>query len=83
MTKPREHDRAKAWRLARGLTVRQLADLTGYSQEAVYQMERGLLPKRVGQRRASSIKEWAWLRYRNCCAGVDRQIGGQQFDWGN
>jgi hypothetical protein len=83
MTKTSEHARAKAWRLARGLSVRDLADLTGYSQEAVYQMERGVLPVRKGQRRPQPIKEWAWLRYRNCCAGVDRQINGKQFDWGN
>lgn len=81
----KEHDRAKAWRLARGLSVKQLADLTGYSQEAVYQMERGVLPPQRGQRQAAPIKEWAWLRYRNCCAGVDRQLSrrGKQFNWGN
>lgn len=76
---------AKAWRLARNLNVDQLAELTGYSSEAVRLYERGVsAARRSGKMsHAAKIPEWRWQRYRMICAGVDAQLQtGNVFNWG-
>lgn len=74
MTEPQK---AKNWRKIRGLTVERLSELSGYSQESIYCMERGHNPN------GSKITDWVWQRYRNVCAGIDAQIrSGINFNWG-
>src|SRR6266404_1519477 len=62
MTKPNQ---AKAWRIKSGLSVQQLADLSGYSPEAIYQFERGI--RSDGEKQSA----WAWQRYKLCCAAIE------------
>jgi transcriptional regulator with XRE-family HTH domain len=74
VTKP--HERARAWREKRGLTLDQLSELTGYSVSALRQLEAG---KRFGGARHS---EWVVERYRMACAGAEAQIkSGRRFEW--
>ncbi len=74
-----EYHKARDWRLARGLTVQRLAELTGYSIESIYAMERGKSTTPAGGR----VKEWVWQRYKCACAGIEAQIrSGLNFDWG-
>ncbi len=85
MTIP-EHERARQWREARGLTQQQLADLTGYSQSALSWFERGLTPPdrlaKSGNAKDRSIDPFVWQRFRLICSGVDRQLrSGKEFDW--
>lgn len=78
----KEHEKARAWRERHGLSLDQLATLSGYTRQALYWMERGLTPPdRSNPKRA--IASWVWKRYKNICAGVDSQIrAGKVFDWG-
>jgi len=77
-----EAARAERWRLNRKLTVQQLADLTGYSPQAIYIMERGIAST------GATVKPWAWQRYKMACAGVELYLQGcaqgeaQLFNWG-
>ena len=70
------------WRKARNLDVQQLADLTGYSTQAIYLMERGIIST------GEPVKPWAWQRFKMCCAGVELYMqtvqAGQAklFNWG-
>ena len=59
-----EHELAKAWRNKSKLTLDQLADLTGYSREAVHLFERGR--NSVGKPHAPH----AWRRYKLSCLAV-------------
>jgi hypothetical protein len=73
----KQHRQAKEWRLARGLSIANLAELSGYSVEALYIFERGQNPD------GSKIADWVWQRYKMCCAGIDAQIrSGIDFKWG-
>lgn len=80
-----EHQKARAWRESRGLTQRQLADLTGYSEPAIWWFEKGLTPpKRLAKSgsRDRSIAPWVMQRYRLACSGVDRLLrSGKPFEW--
>ena len=70
------HEKAKQWRLDADLSVQQLADLRGYSPEAIYQFERGIRSDRRKQ------SEWSWQRYKLCCAAIEQQIKtGKVFTW--
>lgn len=85
MTLP-EHTKARQWREARGLTMQQLADLTGYAQPTLWWFEKGMTPpKRLaksGNARDRSIDPNVWNRFRLVCSGVDRQLrSGKEFDW--
>ncbi len=72
-----EQQKARAWRAQRGLTVARLAELTGYSREAVYLMERGKAAS------GDSVAPWAWQRFKCACAGIDAQLrSGINFEWG-
>lgn len=72
-----EHEQAKQWRSERGFTVEQLAELTGYSREAIYCYERGRMAN------GGEIPAWVWQRFKMACAGVDAQIrSGFNFQWG-
>lgn len=68
--------KAQLWRKARGFSVKQLSELTGYSIESVYIFERGANPD------GSDISDFVWQRYKTCCAGIDAQIrSGIVFQW--
>lgn len=73
----KEHQQARQWRESRGLTVARLAELTGYSREAIYCMERGKTANGL------PIVPWAWQRFKMACAGIDAQVrSGVNFQWG-
>lgn len=74
-----ENEQAKAWRHSMGLTMDQLAALTGYSREAICLFERG---------RNSAGKPHnpvAWRRYKLACLAT-RFLQHYQMDnvdqWG-
>jgi len=73
-----EHERAKAWRTARNLTLEQLSDLTGYSVPAIRKFEMGAR----NQKAREGHSEWTWQRYKMACAGAEAQIrSGEKFSW--
>jgi transcriptional regulator with XRE-family HTH domain len=67
-----EHERARQWRDALGLTRAALSDLTGYSTRQIELFESG--KTNAGEPIASA----AWQRYRLICAAV---MAGLDFDW--
>ena len=70
-------EKVRKWRARVGLTAQDLADYTGYTREAVYAFERG---QRYGKGGAHS--EWAWQRFRLCCAAVEQEMKtGRVFEW--
>ena len=74
-----EHNKAREWRKLRGLSIEQLAELSGYSIHAIYKMEQD----RASRQGGGKITSWVWQRYRNVCAGIDAQIrSGVDFKWG-
>jgi transcriptional regulator with XRE-family HTH domain len=59
-----EAGHAKAWRRSMKLTMDELADLTGYSREAIFLFERG--QNSTGKPHAAH----AWRRYKLACMAV-------------
>lgn len=79
----REHDKAKRWRTRRGLTIAQLAEMTGYGVRACNWMERGLSPPNATRSKPAAVAPWVWQRYKRACAGVEAQLqSGKPFNWG-
>ena len=77
----KEHEKAKAWRTRRKLTIPQLAELTGYGPRSIMWFEQGLSPPN-GQSRAKPVAPWVWQRWRMMCAGAEAQLrSGKTFDW--
>ena len=85
----KRHEKAKAWRIKRGLTPEQLETATGYSAIAIYWFERGETPPqrnaKGGNASNREIKEWVWKRWERACGDVDAEIvgrkKGQAFAW--
>ena len=78
-----EHERARSWREARGLSRDQLADATGYAPVTVYWMEQGLSPPRPGKK-SRAVKPWVFQRFKMACAGVEYRLrAGKPFNWGS
>lgn len=80
-----EHLKAKKWRERHGLTVPDLAKVTGYSIESIYLFEKGFRydergATRAGELRVVKINNNAWQRYRMACAGV-AALGKRKFGW--
>ncbi|HSV26211.1 MAG TPA: hypothetical protein VLJ17_24705 [Xanthobacteraceae bacterium] len=74
----RECAEAKAWRTSRALTIKKLAELTGFSCEAIMLFEKGKLPN------GRPIKTEAWVRYRHICGSIDILLrSGAMFRWGD
>jgi transcriptional regulator with XRE-family HTH domain len=68
----------KAWREARGLTLEQLSELTGYSVIAIRKFEAGSR----NAKRSDDHSEWVMQRYRMACSGAERQLrSGKEFSW--
>ena len=59
-----EHVRARIWRTTMELSRAQLSRLTGYSQQAIYQFERGV--NAGGEEHTAEV----WQRYKLACLGV-------------
>ena len=81
-----EHEKARQWREKAGLTVAQLAELTGYGGQAIYWFEKGMTPPlrkaKGGKPHDRTISPWVMQRYRMACSGVDRELrSGKKFDW--
>lgn len=67
-----EHERARHWREACGMTRAQLSELSGYSQTQIQLFERG------HTNTGDPIDAAAWQRYRLICAAI---MAGLDFDW--
>lgn len=67
-----EHERARQWREACGLTRGQLADLTGFSVRAIALLESGK------NNNGGDIDPATMNRYRLICAAI---MAGLDFDW--
>ena len=77
-----EYEKAKAWREKRGLTVLQLAELTGYGERALYWLERGQSPPNATRAKPAKVAPWIWQRYKMMAAGVEAQLAsGKKFEW--
>lgn len=77
-----EHEKARRWREKRGLTIDELAELTGYGYRTLYWFERGQTAPNTYHKKPGKISAWVWQRYKMTCAGVDAQLrGGKKFDW--
>ena len=77
----KEHEKAKAWRTRRKLTIPQLAELTGYGPRSIMWLEQGLSPPN-GQSGAKPVAPWVWHRYRRMCHGVEALLrSGKDFEW--
>jgi predicted transcriptional regulator len=83
-----EHEKAKAWREAHGLSLAELSPLIGYSTAALYWFEAGKTPprtykgKRSPSRKGRVINPTVWLRYKAACAGIDAWLKDKRrFDW--
>jgi transcriptional regulator with XRE-family HTH domain len=70
-----EFAKAKAWRLAKGWSLADLADRTGYSRSSIVWFERGTTP------RGTPIDEFSWYRYRRICQAVNDGLETEQFKW--
>lgn len=66
-------EKMKAWRIARKLSTRQLAALTGFSEPSIRNFESGIRSDGV------QVSGSPALRYRLCCAAID--AGVTDFDW--
>lgn len=83
-----EHQKAKQWREAHGLSPRDLAGLVGYSTASIFWFEAGQTPprtykgKRTPARKGRQIHPTVWLRYKAACAGIDAWLKDKRrFDW--
>ncbi len=69
---PARHEKARAWRKSKGLTIADLAELTGFSVSVIADMERG---SRRGQKpEHATIEETSWLRFGLACAAIDNGL---------
>jgi transcriptional regulator with XRE-family HTH domain len=81
-----EHEKARQWREARGLSLAQLAELTGYGEGALRWFEKGMTPPlrraKSGHAKDRTIAPWVWQRFKMACSGADRKLrSGREFDW--
>jgi transcriptional regulator with XRE-family HTH domain len=72
------HEKAKAWRERRKLSLDDLSELTGYSVIAIRKFEAGSRNVKKGE----AHSEWVMQRYRIACAGAEAQLKtGRTFEW--
>ena len=75
-----EHVRAAEWRAAMHLGRAELAELLGYSREAIGWFERGVTPP--GRSKDRTVDPHVWRRYKMAAAGLTAQLkSGKTFDW--
>jgi len=78
----KEHERVRLWMAKYGIDVAELAQLTGYSTQALYWMIRGLAPPNRTRKKPGSIQPWIWQRFKRCCQGVDAELRTKkEFNW--
>lgn len=80
-----EYDRAKNWRLARQLTLEDLAKLTGYSTGAISCFERGTRNPAPGEFSRKPLNPSVFARYKIVCEAIEARMRNpqrKQFDWG-
>ncbi len=70
-----EFAKAKKWRLAKGWSLDDLADRTGYSRSAIVWFERG------ATHRGTPIDAFSWYRYRRICQAIEAGLDNDQFKW--
>ena len=77
-----EIERAQKWRDKAGLTMIQLAHLTGYSSSAICRFELGTVPasQTMGEH---PVTVKAWRRYKMICLAVDMLLRADKKveDW--
>lgn len=77
-----EIERAQKWRDKAGLTMTDLAALTGYSPSAICRFELGTVPasQTMGEH---PVTLKAWRRYKMICLAVDMLVraGKKVEDW--
>lgn len=73
MTEP---EKARAWRKARGLTIKQLSELSGFATRSIVMYETGK------QSNGDPVPATAMLRYRLACAALHHGYAAMRFDWG-
>lgn len=72
----KQHVQAKQWRVKAGLSVDQLAEMTGFSAEAIWLFERGV------RQNGHELSAYSWQRYRMACAAAQHQLKtGKVFQW--
>jgi hypothetical protein len=89
-----ESERAKRWREKHfGTDIDKLAQLCGFSREAIFLFEKGHAydPEKKSRPRKGvfpdtkihtrPLNERALRRYRMACAGVEAELNGQKFRW--
>lgn len=76
-SRDREAFRAKHWRTnVMRISKAELAALIGYTEQAVYLMERGI------NSQGMPVRDWVWTRYKMACAGAEyARFSGKPFDW--
>lgn len=79
-----EYERAKRWRVKREMSVRELAERTGYGDRSIWWFERGQTPPSGTTKKPKPVAEWVFQRYKMACAGVEAELQtGKKFNWGN
>ena len=68
-----EHEKARLWRKAMGLTKVRLSELTGYSVSIIADMEAGHY-----RQNGNPIPDKTWQRYKMACAAI---TAGADFTW--
>ena len=77
-----EHAKARAWRESLGLSRRQLADLTGLSDQAIMWYEKGVQPPTKREGGGKATPWWIWQRYKRACHSVAVELQrGEKFEW--
>ena len=81
-----EHEKARQWRERLGLSKQDLADLSGFSYEAIHLFERGTTPSRTWKNRPprepQAVNPYVWLRYKRVCQAVDLELRTKEpFQW--
>ena len=86
-----EIEAAKAWRVRRNLTMRELGELIGYSESKISWVERGLSPPRHGRwdghtrtSKPTPVTSSTWKRYRLLCELVELKLQyarSKVFQW--
>lgn len=78
-----EHEKARAWRESLKLSQKDLGEKLGYSKEAVFWFERGLVPPSPRlNKNERSIKPWIWQRYKLACLGLAAETAmARKWNW--
>jgi hypothetical protein len=82
-----EFEAFTAWREKLKLSKRDLAELTGYSYDAICLFERGVSSKKTWSSKKvvypqAPVDPQVWKRFKLVCSGVERALKSKkEFDW--